>query len=598
MSFTPCAREEIAVSNDFDAGEFDRLCVEADARAGNSEKPTSAGNGSSGGIDGGAIAKLAALSRLEYDRRREEEAERLGVRVATLDREVESARKRSPNSDATPMQGRALSLPEPQPWHTPVDGAALLNEIAAAVRRYIVMLDHSADITALWVAHTYLIELFTVSPRLAVTSPEKGCGKTTLLDVLSRLVRRPLPTANVTTSAVFRVVEIAKPTLLIDEADTFLAENDELRGILNSGHRRGGTTHRRRRPRATAVLDLLRDRDRAHRTAAGHARRPVGDRRAPAPSPRRARDPAAPRSDRADLDRLAQKAARWATDQAKFVQAADPAMPAALVNRAADNWRPLLAIADVAGGAWPQKARSAAEGVTRCGDEQSARTQLLADIREVFATQHAERLSSGALVTALVAIEGRPWAEWRRGQPLTASGLAKLLRPFGIAPEQVRIGDRGGIRGYQLGQFGDALARYVPIPPDQTATPLQTSENRPQVAHSQPLQANGRVALSKYEKPNNDGRCSTVAAQKGGTGDQGTGGSGQPVNAVNGSAPADPYDIPPSCRRCLHCNGGGAVNIVALPDGALRLLHRECEAPWFAAHDNHVSPQSPIGDAA
>jgi Protein of unknown function (DUF3631) len=257
-----------------------------------------------------------------------------------------------------------------------------------------------------------------------------------------------------------------------------------------------------------------------------------------------------------------------------------------------------LAIADVAGGAWPQKARSAAEGVTRCGDEQSARTQLLADIREVFATQHADRLSSGALVTALVAIEGRPWAEWRRGQPLTASGLAKLLRPFGIAPEQVRIGDRGGIRGYQLGQFGDALARYVPIPPDQTATPLQTSENRSQVAHSQPLQANGRVALSKYEKPNNDGRCSTVAAQKGGTGDQGTGGSGQPVNAVNGSAPADPYDIPPSCRRCLHCNGGGAVNIVALPDGALRLLHRECEAPWFAAHDNHVSPQSPIGDAA
>jgi hypothetical protein len=273
------------------------------------------------------------------------------------------------------------------------------------------------------------------------------------------------------------------------------------------------------------------------------------------------------------------------TDQAKLVQAADPAMPAALVNRTADNWRPLLAIADVAGGAWPQKARSAAEGVTGCGDEQSARTQVLADIREVFATQHAERLPSADLVAALVAIEGSPWAEWRRGQPLTASGLARLLRPFGIAPEQVRIGDRGGIRGYQLGQFGDALARYVPMPPDQTATPLQTSENRAQVSHSQPLQANCRVALQNPKNPNNDGGCSDVAAQKGGMGDRRT--ENHKI-ALPRQATADPWaddypDIPAAQRRCIHCNGDGGVNLVSLPDRMVQ-LHPACEAAWLEAN--------------
>ena len=93
---------------------------------------------------------------------------------------------------------------------------------------------------ALWTMHTHCFNCFGHSPRAAITSPEKGCGKTTTLDVLECLVSRPLPTANATASAIFRIVEQSKPTLLIDEADTFLKENDELRGILNTGHRRGG----------------------------------------------------------------------------------------------------------------------------------------------------------------------------------------------------------------------------------------------------------------------------------------------------------------------------------------------------------------------
>src|SRR5262249_56833206 len=121
-----------------------------------------------------------------------------------------------------------------------VEGGELLNGIATAVRNHVFMSDHARDTAALWVLHTYLVDCFLVSPRLGVRSPTKGCGKTLLLDVLGRLVLRPLPTANVTPAALFRVVEGHRPTLLVDEGDTFLFDNDELRGVLNSGHRKGG----------------------------------------------------------------------------------------------------------------------------------------------------------------------------------------------------------------------------------------------------------------------------------------------------------------------------------------------------------------------
>src|SRR5262249_6702500 len=183
------------------------------------------------------ICRLARLAALEYERARKEAAERLGIRASILDRLVTAERAKFGDDG---KQGRELILPDPEPWPQVVDGAELLNELSASIRRHVVMHDHAADTTALWVVHTFLVDCFCISPRLAITSPEKGCGKTTALDVLSRLVARPLPTANVSASAIFRVIDMLRPTLLIDEADTFLPENDELRGILNSGHRQGG----------------------------------------------------------------------------------------------------------------------------------------------------------------------------------------------------------------------------------------------------------------------------------------------------------------------------------------------------------------------
>lgn len=192
-------------------------------------------NSETGTPDGAEIARLAVLPLVAFERERKTAAEKLGLRATVLDKLVRAAR---PESLDRVEQGRTLELPLPAPWTAPVVGVSLLSEMAAAIRRYVVMDEGAAETVALWVLHTWTFDAFSISPGLAITSPEKGCGKTTLLDLIARLVPRPLATSNITPAAVFRTIEAVQPTLLIDEADTFFNRNNEdLRGILNSGHR-------------------------------------------------------------------------------------------------------------------------------------------------------------------------------------------------------------------------------------------------------------------------------------------------------------------------------------------------------------------------
>jgi putative DNA primase/helicase len=406
------------------------------------------------------ISRLAKLNKLDYERERKAAAKRLGFRTPALDRIVAGERTQFDDSS---KQGRALILAEPEPWPEPINGARLLDEIAASIRRYVAMTDHAADASALWVLHTYLLNCFGISPRLAITSPEKGCGKTTLLDVLSHLVMRSLPAANTSAAAIFRVVEMQQPTLLIDEADTFLSENEELRGILNSGHRQGGLVLRvvgeDFEPRAFSTYSACAI------ALIGKLPGTLADRSVPIDLRRRRPDEAVEgfRFDRTrPLDQIARKAARWAMDHADQVRGADPVMPAGMFNRAADNWRPLLAIADAAGGSWPARARAAIKSLMLAGEaDQSIRVTLLGDIRAIFAEGHADRLSSAELIAALIAIEGRPWAEWKAGKAITANNLARLLAPFAIQPGTIRTND-GTPKGYHIAQFQDAFTRYLP----------------------------------------------------------------------------------------------------------------------------------------
>jgi putative DNA primase/helicase len=453
------------------------------------------------------IQRLAKLTPIQYELERQEAAEQLGIRrVSALDKAVKAARAELGD---TKGQGRPLELPAIEPWPETVDGAQLLDDIVSAVKRYLVLPEGCAEILALWVVYTHVFECFEHSPRLAITSPEKGCGKTTTLDILAELVARPLPTSNATTAAIFRTVEKAKPTLLIDEADTFLKDNEELRGILNAGHRRGGQIirtvgddHEPRQfstwsPAAIAMIGRLPD-TLEDRSVSISLRR-----RRPTEKIQQFR------SERSqDLKELARKIARWCDDN-RHALAGHDATTGTLLNRSADNWRPLLAVADVAGGRWPELARAVANAAEASKEDQSKRTMVLSDIREFFdARPDVDRVPSAELVAALGGMENRPWSEWRNGKPITPAALARLLAPFGIIPGTRRDGEHT-FKGYLRADFTEVFAMYLA---DQTVTPSQPS-NDGHCDASQSVTAEADVTVSKASQANNDGHCDGVTVR-------------------------------------------------------------------------------------
>lgn len=321
----------------------------------------------------------------------------------------------------------------------------------------------AATAAALWAVHTHAHGIAHFSPILALTSPEKRCGKTTTLSLLRRLCRRPLPASNISSAALFRTTELHAPTLLIDEADTFLKQNEELRGILNSGHapdqayiiRLVGDDHEPRRfrtwaPKAIALIGKL-PATLADRSIVIQLRRKLPDENIV-----RLRD-----ADSARIEALTRMMARWVQDNLASLKGARPEAPKELHDRAADNWDPLLAIAEVAGGDWLAQAKVAALGLVDSDQDNEVHgVQMLRDIRGLFEAQGRDRFHTDELLPLLVALEGRRWAEWPRGKFLTANSLAKLLNPYGIKSRQLRIGSCNR-HGYTLAACQDAFDRYL-----------------------------------------------------------------------------------------------------------------------------------------
>jgi uncharacterized protein DUF3631 len=434
-----------------------------------------------------AIARLAELDPIVYDRVRVAEARRLGCRVATLDRLVGAVRNAtSPDAPSAP-DGDA-TLPEVEPWPEPVDLAAVLEDLISAILLYVAMPHATAVAVALWIAHTWAYEAFRHTPRLAVTSAVRGCGKSTLLALLLLVCRRALKADNLRASGVYRLVEALSPlTLLIDEADSFLPRDEELRGVLNSGFEAGGAVVRSVQrggrweperletfaPVALAAIGGLPP------TLAGRALPIPLERRGPGEAVRRLRDPGA----REDLEALGRRLARWAADEGGRLPP-DPLVPEALGDREADVSVPLLAVADAAGGRWPARARAALLEVfgARAAAEADADVGvlLLGDVRAIFGEAAATRLASGEICAWLAGMEERPWPEFRRGRPITPTQLAAALHPFGIGPTTIRPGPgaEAGVprkgepkKGYHAAAFREAWARYLPPPPADGPVP-------------------------------------------------------------------------------------------------------------------------------
>jgi len=423
--------------------------------------------------DAEVFARLAELSPADYDRCRENEAAALNIRVKTLDTQVEPLRRCVGGSDAT-LQGSQIDLPEIEPWPERVDGAEVLDAIAERHRVYIALPAYAADTCALWEAHAHCFQAFDITPRLNIKSPEKGCGKTTLLDVIALYVPRPLRSENLTPAVLFRVIETRKPTVLADEYDSWLKDHEELRGMFNAGHRRGGQALRcegdNHVVRAFGVFGP------AVLCGIGGLPGTLHDRSIPIRLERAKPGEIRKRFDSRRTDRekeLCRKLARWCVDNRSRIECCDPKLPECAFNRLADNWRPLFAIAEIAGGDWPKRAALAFDKLTGREDldAQGMGVMLLSDIQQIFAgtwpppsegesPSAVERAFSKDLVEWLCNMKDRPWPEVQRGKPISERWLARQLCRFGVHPKTLRIdGDRA--KGYEHAEFADAFDRYL-----------------------------------------------------------------------------------------------------------------------------------------
>ncbi len=420
--------------------------------------------------DAAELARLANLDPLAYEREREAAATRLGVRVGALDKLVEPLRPK-PEAEA-----RGVSLGKVEPWPEPVPAGLLLDALARTIRKHVILPASAADAVALWIAHTWVAERFQHTPRLIIGSPAKRCGKSTLLDVLRATCRRPLKADNISASGVFRTVEALREegglTLLVDEADSFVGDNEELRGILNSGFERSGEVVRVVElkgefvpvrfatfcPVALAGIGKLPD------TLADRGVPITLQRKAAAETVTKLRAPGA----RDALHKAARCLARWAADRMDHLHL-DPAVPDAMGDREGDISIPLLSIADDAGADWPARARRALLDVfglrNRAEGNAEAGALLLADIRLLFQGMSATRLPSADIVARLAEMEERPWPEWKAGKPITPPQLASALAPFGVRPTTIRPPAGNPVKGYYREAFEDAWTRYLPPPP-------------------------------------------------------------------------------------------------------------------------------------
>jgi hypothetical protein len=365
-----------------------------------------------------------------------------------------------------------------------VDGAELLGEVETFLSRFVAYpSEHACVAHALWIAHAHLIDAWESTPRLAFLSPEPGSGKSRALEVTEPLVPRPVHAVNTSPAYLFRKVsdDAGPPTILYDEIDTVFGpkakDNEDIRGMLNAGHRKGAVAGRcvvrgkivetEELPAYCAValagLNDLPDTIMTRSVVVRMRRRAPGEhieawrRRVNVPQ----------------AEPLYEQLAAWAEAVAEHVTGAWPTMPPEVQDRDADVWEALLAVADVAGGDWPHRARAAAVALVASSKDRapSLGVLLLADVRTAFADAVTDRLSTSDLLDALHKLPESPWANLR-GKELDARGLARRLTGYEIRSAQVWIGGKN-VRGYDATSFADAWTRYLPddepLAPDANA---------------------------------------------------------------------------------------------------------------------------------
>jgi hypothetical protein len=132
-----------------------------------------------------------------------------------------------------------------EPWPEPVDTDALLLAIVRRLRRHLVLNNHGLVTIALWILMAWVHQVAaTHSPILLLWSAEPDSGKATTVDLVKFLAPRGLSSVGISEASLFRSIEMYAPTIIIDEADTVLVDNEPLRAVINSGWTRGSAVVR------------------------------------------------------------------------------------------------------------------------------------------------------------------------------------------------------------------------------------------------------------------------------------------------------------------------------------------------------------------
>ncbi len=388
-----------------------------------------------------------------------------------------------------------------------LDGAVLLDETETFIRRFCVLpTEHDLVAVTLWAAHCHAIQHFHTTPRLALLSPEPASGKTRVLEVLELLTPNTMFVFAASVAAIFRTMNEQQTTLLFDEVDAIFGRrgkddgNEDLRALLNVGYRNGATI-----PRcvgkdhqvqhfnvfaavALAGLGDLPDTVMTRAVVVRMRRRAPGEE----VEPFRVRQHEG--QGHAIRDRLSQ----WAAEHGADIGAAWPALPQGIVDRPAECWEPLLAIADAAGGDWPARARRACVEINRttAARGQSLGVRLLIDLRRLFDASGADALTTSDILARLCGevpygededgeqayLSDAPWRDLK-GAPLDERGLANLLRRYDARPTKIRASGPPR-QGYRRTDLWDAWQRYAPTPQE-----AEHPEQAEQMRHAAPIRS-------------------------------------------------------------------------------------------------------------
>ena len=371
-----------------------------------------------------------------------------------------------------------------------IDGAELLDRVHAHLREFIAPpTPYALDAITLWIAHAHLMDAWETTPRLLVTSAEPGSGKTRVLELVAVLSPRAVEAVNVTPSYLFRKVgdEDGRPTICFDEIDTVFGpkakDNEEIRGLLNAGHRRGAQTGRcvvRGKTVETEEIEaycavamagvgnFTPDTIVSRSVQIRQRRRAPGERVSPY---RR-------RLHEAEGIALREELASWAAQVEGLCKSAYPSLPPEIVDRDADVWEPLIAVADAAGLEWARRARVAAVALVAETKRKapSLGVRLLADLQKVFGD--ADQVSTEVILMELREMDEAPWSDLR-GKPIDARGLSRLLGDYDIKSTTIRMGTSTP-KGYRRVDLHDAWQRYLCELPQEPATSATAATAAPE----------------------------------------------------------------------------------------------------------------------